>query len=98
MEKLKILLVMLLGVISLQLYSKPKYRIETWVARGEHLYQPQKKVWLRINYIGRLPIKIWQSGQYPLKTQIEAEQIILNWEQDNLEKNLYKHSQYITIN
>ena len=98
MEKLKILLVMLLGVISLQLYSKPKYRIETWVARGERLYQPQKKVWLRINSIGRLPIKIWQSGQYPLKTQIEAEQIILNWEQDNLEKNLYKHSQYIIIN
>jgi hypothetical protein len=98
MKKLKILLVVLLGVISLQVYSKPKYRIETWVAGGERLYLPQKKVWLRINYIGRLPIKIWQSGQYPLKTQQEAEWVIENWEQDNLEKSLYKHSQYIIIN
>ena len=87
---------MLLGVISLQSYSKPKYRIETWVEHGQRYYLPQQRVWYRTNYF-YLPFKVWRAGAYPFKYQTQAEEIINNWKADYKEKFDYKHSEYILI-
>ena len=86
---------MLLGVVTL--YARPKYRIETWVLSGQKQYLPQKKVWARTNYFP-LPFKIWVSGEYPFQNESQAEEVIRNWEQLELEKKKYKKSEFIYIN
>jgi hypothetical protein len=85
---------MLLGVITLE--AAPKYRIETWVYRGQSYYLPQRKVWYRTNYFP-LPFKVWRSGSFPFQTQMGAEEVIQNWKADWLEKRKYHRSEYIEI-
>lgn len=85
---------MLLGVMTLE--GKPKYRIETWVYRGQQYYLPQKKVWYRTNYF-YLPVKVWVSGAYPFHNQYQAEEIIQNWKDEYQSKKDYRQSQYIEI-
>lgn len=94
--KLKGLLIvlMLLGVIVLE--AKPKYRIETWVYRGQRYYLPQKRLWARTNYFP-LPFKVWVSGSYPFHNQYQAEEIIQNWKDDYQSKREYRHSEFIEI-
>ena len=47
----KFILLILLGVIVFELNAKPRYRIETWVYRGETYYLPQRKVKFTIKKI-----------------------------------------------
>jgi hypothetical protein len=94
MKKLTLFL-MLLGVVTLE--AKPKYRIETWVLNGQVQYLAQKKVWARTNYFP-LPFKIWASGSYPFQYKSQAEDVIRNWEQNEIDKKKYKNSEYIYIN
>lgn len=86
---------MLLGVVTLE--AKPKYRIETWVLNGQVQYLAQRKVWARTNYFP-LPYKIWVSGSYPYQYKSQAEDVIKNWEQNEIDKKKYKNSEYIYIN
>jgi hypothetical protein len=94
MKKL-IIFVMLLGVVTLQ--ARPKYRIETWVLGGQKQYLPQRRVWARIDNIP-LPFKIWVSGSYPFQYKSQAEEIINNWKQTEIERKEYKNSEFININ
>ena len=87
-------ILMLLGVITLE--AKPKYRIETWVYRGQRYYLPQKKVWYRTNYFP-LPFKVWYSASYPFHNQFQAEEIIQNWKEDYEAKKKYRNSTYIEL-
>lgn len=93
MKKL-LLVLMLLG--AMPLVGKPKYRIETWVYRGQRYYLPQKKVWARTNYFP-LPFKIWVSGSYPFHNQYQAENIIQNWKDAYEDKQRYRRSEFIEI-
>ena len=86
---------MLLGVVTLQ--ARPKYRIETWVLGGQKQYLPQRRVWARIDNVP-LPFKIWVSGAYPFHNKSQAEEIINNWKQDEIERKQYKNSEFININ
>ena len=94
MKKL-IIFVMLLGVVTL--HAKPKYRIETFVVGGIRMYQPQQKVWYRTS-MGKLPFKVWVSGDYPFHQKSQAEEIIKNWKYDYQLKKKYKNSEFIYIN
>ena len=85
---------MLLGVITLE--AKPKYRIETWVDNGVQFYLPQKKVWYKTNYFP-LPFKVWVSGDYPFQNKYQAEEIIENWNQSDIDIKKYKNSEFIYI-
>ena len=85
---------MLLGVITLE--AKPKYRIETWVLNGQKQYLAQKRVWARTNYFP-LPFKVWVSGSYPFQHQSQAEDVIRNWEQSDIDRIKYKKSEFIYI-
>ena len=78
------------------LVGEPKYRIETWVYRGQRYYLPQKKVWYKTNYF-YLPFKVWKSGAYPFQNQREAEEIIQNWKADYQAKKEYKLSEFIEV-
>jgi len=93
MKKL-FLVLMLLGVITLE--AKPKYRIETWVDNGVQFYLPQKKVWYKTNYFP-LPFKVWVSGDYPFQNKYQAEEIIENWNQSDIDIKKYKNSEFIYI-
>jgi hypothetical protein len=97
MNKMRVMILILLGVIVLETNARPQYRIRTWVDNGTKLYQPQRRVWARTNYFP-LPFKIWQSSQYPLKDVKSAEWIIENWKGEVLSKQMYKNSEYININ
>jgi hypothetical protein len=90
-----IIVLMLLGVMTLE--AKPKYRIESWIIGGTRMYLPQQKVWLKTS-MGTLPIKVWVSPDYPSQSKREAEEVIGFWKQNELDKNLYKKSEYININ
>jgi hypothetical protein len=92
----KFILLILLGVIVFELNAKPRYRIETWVYRGETYYLPQRKVKFTIKKI-RLPFRVWKSGSYPFTNKIEAEQIIKNWKEDEQAKKEFKQSLYFEI-
>lgn len=94
MKKL-IIVLMLLGVITLE--ARPKYRIETWVLNGQTQYLAQRKVWARTNYFP-LPFKVWVSGAYPFQYKSQAEEIIRNWEQNEIDRKKYKKSEFIYIN
>jgi len=94
MKKL-IIFVMLLGVVTL--HARPKYRIETWVLSGQKQYLPQRRVWARIDNVP-LPFKIWVSGSYPFQHKSQAEEIINNWKQTEIERKEYKNSEFININ
>jgi len=96
MKPNKFFLVILLGVIVSQLNANPKYRIETWVYRGERYYLPQKKTKVTIKNI-KLPFSVWKSGSYPFTNQNAAEQIIKNWKEDEEAKKEFKKSSYIEI-
>lgn len=93
MKKL-LLVLMLLG--AMPLVGEPKYRIETWVYRGQRYYLPQKKVWYKTNYF-YLPFKVWKSGAHPFQSQREAEEIIQNWKADYQAKKEYKLSEFIEV-
>jgi hypothetical protein len=93
MKKL-LLIVMLLGVITLE--AKPKYRIETWVENGTRYYLPERRVWFKTNYF-YLPFKIWVSGAYPFQHKSQAEEIINNWRADYMAKKEYKQSEFIEV-
>ena len=94
MKKL-IIFVMLLGVVTL--YAKPKYRIQSWVVGGTRMYLPQQKVWYRTNYFP-LPFKIWVSGDYPFQNKEQAEEIIKNWNQLDVDIKKYKNTEFFYIN
>jgi hypothetical protein len=96
MKKLKIVLIVLLGVIALQSSAKPKYRIESWVVSGTRMYLPQQKVWFKTS-MGTFPFRVWVSAEYPSMTQQQAEEVIGYWKQNELDKQSYKKSQFITI-
>lgn len=96
MNKSKFILLILLGVIVFELNAKPKYRIETWIYRGETYYLPQRKVKFTIRKI-RLPFRVWKSGSYPFTNQNEAEEIIKNWKEDEKAKKEFKKSSYIEV-
>lgn len=93
MKKL-IIFVMLLGVVTL--YAKPKYRIQSWVVGGTRMYLPQQKVWYRTNYFP-LPFKIWVSGDYPFQNKEQAEEIIKNWSQSDIDIKKYKNTEFFYI-
>ncbi len=93
MKKL-LLIVMLLGVITLE--AKPKYRIETWVENGTRYYLPERRVWFKTNYF-YLPFKIWVSGAYPFQHKSQEEEIINNWRADYMAKKEYKQSEFIEV-
>jgi hypothetical protein len=86
---------MLLGVVTL--YAKPKYRIQSWVVGGTRMYLPQQKVWYRTNYFP-LPFKIWMSGDYPFQNKEQAEEIIKNWSQSDIDIKKYKNTEFFYIN
>ena len=94
MKKLTIFL-MLLGVVTLE--AKPKYRIETYFINGTKMYQPQQRVWYRTS-MGRLPFKVWVSGDYPFQQKELAEQIIENWKEDVRAKKLHTKSEFYYYN
>ena len=94
MKKL-IIFIMLLGVVTL--YAKPKYRIQSWVVGGTRMYLPQQKVWYRTNYFP-LPFKIWMSGDYPFQNKEQAEEIIKNWSQSDIDIKKYKNTEFFYIN
>jgi hypothetical protein len=94
MKKL-IIFLMLLGVITLE--AKPKYRIETWVLNGQTQYLAQRKVWAMTNYFP-LPFKVWVSGSYPFQYKSQAEDVIRNWKQNEIDRKEYKKSKFIYIN
>jgi hypothetical protein len=85
---------MLLGVVTL--YAKPKYRIQSWVVGGTRMYLPQQKVWYRTNYFP-LPFKIWVSGDYPFQNKEQAEEIIKNWSQSDIDIKKYKNTEFFYI-
>ncbi len=93
MKKL-IIFVMLLGVVTL--HAKPKYRIQSWVIGGTRMYLPQQKVWYRTNYFP-LPFKIWMSGDYPFQNKEQAEEIIKNWSQSDIDIKKYKNTEFFYI-
>jgi hypothetical protein len=93
MKKL-LLIVMLLGVITLE--AKPKYRIETWVYNGQRYYLPERTDWFRTNYFP-LPFKVWKACAYPFQNKHEAEEIINNWKADYQAKTDYKKSEFIEV-
>jgi hypothetical protein len=93
MKKL-IILIMLLGVTTLE--AKPKYRIETWFQDEYQYFLPQKKVWYKTNYFP-LPFKVWISGDYPFQNKDQAEEIIKNWNQSDIDRKKYKKSEFIYI-
>ncbi len=93
MKKL-IIFVMLLGVVTL--HAKPKYRIQSWVIGGTRMYLPQQKVWYRTNYFP-LPFKIWMSGDYPFQNKEQAEEIIKNWSQSDIDIKKYKKTEFFYI-
>jgi hypothetical protein len=97
MSKIKVMVLILLGVIALEVNAKPKYRIHIWVDNGTKMYQPQQRVWARIRRFP-LPFKVWQPGQYPLKDKESALWVINNWREDDEAKRMYKESEYININ
>ena len=94
MKKL-IIFVMLLGGVTL--YAKPKYRIQSWVDGGTRMYLPQRKVWYRTNYFP-LPFKIWVSGDYPFQNKEQAEEIIKNWNQLDVDIKKYKNTEFFYVN
>ncbi len=85
---------MLLGVVTL--HAKPKYRIQSWVIGGTRMYLPQQKVWYRTNYFP-LPFKIWMSGDYPFQNKEQAEEIIKNWSQSDIDIKKYKNTEFFYI-
>jgi hypothetical protein len=97
MNKMKVMILILLGVIVLEANARPQYRIRMWVDNGITMYQPQRRVWARTNYFP-LPFKVWQSGQYPLRSKESALWVIQNWKEDLLSKQMYRNSEYININ
>ena len=97
MSKIKVMVLILLGVVALEVNAKPQYRIQTWVDNGTKMYLPEKKVWARIKWFP-LPFKIWKSGSYPLKDEQSALWVINNWKEDIEAKRIYKESEYININ
>lgn len=94
MKTNKLFLTILLGVIVFQLSAKPKYRIESWIYRGETYYLPEKKVRIYFMKIP-LPISVWKSGAYPFNSKQNAEEIINNWKADEKAKKDWKKSKYI---
>jgi hypothetical protein len=96
MKKIKIVLIVLLGVIALQSSAKPKYRIESWVVGGTRLYLPQQKVWFKTS-MGTFPFRVWVSADYPSMTQQQAEEVIGFWKQNESDRKSYKKSEFITI-
>ena len=93
MKKL-IIFLMLSGVLTLE--AKPKYRIQIWVSDGQNQYLAQKRVWATTNYFP-LPYKVWVSGSYPFYHKSQAEEIIRNWEQNEIDKRKNKNSEFIYI-
>jgi len=96
MKKIKIVLIVLLGVIALQSSAKPKYRIQSWVVGGTRLYLPQQRVWFKTS-MGTFPFRVWVSPDFPSQSKREAEEVIGFWKQNDLDKKSYKKSQFITI-
>ena len=94
MKKL-IIFLMLLGVITVE--AKPKYRIETWVLNGQTQYLAQRKVWAMTNHFP-LPFKVWVSSSHPFQYKSQADDIIRNWEQNEIDRKEYKKSKFIYIN
>lgn len=97
MNKMKVMVLILLGVIVLETNARPQYRIRMWVDNGIRMYQPQRRVWARTNYF-TLPFKIWQSAQYPFKDEKSALWVIDNWKEEVNAKQMYRNSEYININ
>ena len=94
MKKIQFIVLMLLGVVTLE--AKPKYRIETWVYEGQRFYMPQERVWYRTNYF-TLPFKVWRSGAYPFMHKSQAEGIIQNWKSEYQARKDFKQSEFIEI-
>lgn len=94
MNKNKLFLSILLGVMVFELSARPKYRIQTWVYMGATYYLPERKVKVRIGKL-ELPIRVWRSGAYPFNSKQNAEEIINNWKADEKAKKDWKKSKYI---
>jgi hypothetical protein len=47
--------------------------------------------------MGTFPFRVWVSAEYPSMTQQQAEEVIGYWKQNELDKQSYKKSQFITI-
>lgn len=96
MNKNKLFLSILLGVMVFELSAKPKYRIQSWVYLGATYYLPERKVKIRIRNL-ELPIRIWTPGAYPYTNKQAAEEIINNWKYDEKAKKEWKQSIYTEI-